>query len=69
MPFIEFVYNRSVHSSTKYSPFEIVYGCNPLTPLLIPFSIDERVNLDGKKKFELVKQFHEGVRQKIEKKN
>ncbi|XP_071933764.1 uncharacterized protein [Coffea arabica] len=33
LPHVEFVYNRTVHSSTHFSPFEIVYGFNPLTPL------------------------------------
>ena len=45
-PFIEFAYNRSVHYTTNYSSFEIVYGFNPLTPLdLIPLTVDERMIL------------------------
>jgi hypothetical protein len=46
LPFIEFAYNRSVHYTTNYSSFEIVYGFNPLTPLdLIPLTVDERMIL------------------------
>jgi hypothetical protein len=70
LPFIEFAYNRSVHSTTDFSPFEIVYGFNPLTPLdLLPLPIDEKTSLDGQKKAEMVKKLHESVRQHIEKKN
>jgi hypothetical protein len=40
LPFIEFTYNRSVYSTTEISPFEIVYGFNPLTSMdLIPLTL------------------------------
>ena len=54
-----------MHSTTDYSPLEIVYGFNPLTPLdLIPLPVDERVSLDGNRKAQI-----ESVRQQIEKRN
>ncbi|KAH9780520.1 hypothetical protein KPL71_008110 [Citrus sinensis] len=67
LPLVQFAYNRFVHSATKYSPFEIVYGFNPLTPLdLTPLPVSEHVNLDGKKKAEIVKQIHEKAKFNIE---
>ena len=70
LPFIEFAYNRTMHTTASYSPFEVVYGFNPTTPLdLMPLPVNERDSLDGKKKAELVKSIHEKVRLQIEKKN
>lgn len=69
LPFIEFAYNRAIHSATSFSPFEIIYGFNPLTPMdLIPLPVHERGSLDGKRKAEMVKALHERVRMQIEEK-
>ncbi|KAA3477920.1 reverse transcriptase [Gossypium australe] len=66
LPHIEFTYNRSVHSATKFSPFEIVYGFNPLTLLdLLPLPTDKFVHSDARKKAEYVKELHRKVRENI----
>jgi hypothetical protein len=55
--------------TNSYSPFEIVYGFNPLTPLdLMSLPIDERSSLDGDMKAELVKSIHEGYGFKLRRK-
>ncbi|KAF7832903.1 Transposon Ty3-I Gag-Pol polyprotein [Senna tora] len=60
----------SVHSSTKFSPFEIVYGFNPLTPLdLMLLPVNEIASLDGKRKAELVRKIHEETRLHVLEKN
>ncbi|RDY05922.1 hypothetical protein CR513_10177, partial [Mucuna pruriens] len=70
LPHVEFAYNRIVHSTSSYSPFEVVYGFNPLTPLdILTFSTNERTNLDRKQKTEFVNELHAKVRANIEKSN
>jgi hypothetical protein len=45
---IEFAYNRVVHSTTKFSSFQVVYGFNPHAPIdLIPLPPLEFENLDA----------------------
>ncbi|XP_071902692.1 uncharacterized protein [Coffea arabica] len=62
LPHVEFAYNRTVHSATRFSPFEVVYGFNPLTSLdLSPLPLSECVNLDEKKRADFVKALHEKV--------
>jgi len=58
---VEFAYNRVVHSTRKHSPFEVMYGFDPLTPLhLLPLpNISDFKHKDALAKVEYVKRLHE----------
>ena len=62
---------RVVHSTTSCSPFEVVYGFNPLTPLdLLPMpNISIFKHKEGQAKADYVKKLHERVKAQIEKRN
>jgi len=64
LPHIEFAYNRVVHSTIKLSPFEVVYGFNPLTQLdLLPLPTSFGfVHKEGVSKSKFIKDFHEKVK-------
>ena len=65
---IEFSYNRVVHKTTKISPFEVVYGFKPLTPLdLIPFpNPSDFIHKEGVFRFKCLKKMHEKVKSQIQ---
>jgi len=70
LPLVEFAYNRTNHSSIGSSPFEVVYGFNPLTPLdLVPLPTNDIASLDGKNKVEMMRKIHEQTKLAIERRN
>nr|GEW02486.1 transposon Ty3-I Gag-Pol polyprotein [Tanacetum cinerariifolium] len=70
LPQAEFAYNRSNHTSTGRSPFFIVYGRNPFTPLdLAPMVGDGSVSAEGGERARQIKELHAQVREQIIKHN
>ena len=64
----EFAYNRTSHSTTKQSPFFVVYGFEPLTSLdLSVLPLDIALDLDAENRVQKVREVHETVRKRIEK--
>jgi hypothetical protein len=67
LPYVEFVYNREVHSTAQLCPFEVVYGFKPTLDLM-PLPLHERVNMEASKRADFVKKIHEKTHEAIEKK-
>ena len=68
LPHVDFAYNRMVHSTTKVSPFQVVYGFNPKAPIdLLPLPTTERVNFYAKQHTEFVLKLHKTTKENIEK--
>jgi hypothetical protein len=70
LPHIEFSYNRSVHSTTKVSPFQLVYGFNSRAPIdLLPLPPSETTCFDASQRYEFILKMHETTKLNIEKMN
>jgi hypothetical protein len=70
LPHIEFAYNRSVHSTTKVSPFQVVYGFNPRAHIdLLPLPHSETTYFDASQRSEFILKMHETTKWNTEKIN
>jgi hypothetical protein len=70
LPHVEFAYNRSLHSTTKMCPFEIVYGFLPHAPIdLMPLPSSEKLNFDATQCAELMLKLYETTKENIERMN
>lgn len=47
LPFVEYAYNNTVHSSTRKAPFEVIYGKVLLPPILPKIKSLLRMNMFG----------------------
>jgi hypothetical protein len=68
LPHVEFSYNRAEHSTTKVSPFQVVYGFNPRAPIdLLLLPTTEQVHSDAKERADFILKLHASTKANIEK--
>ena len=67
---VEFAFNRAPSKTTRLSPFQVVYGYNPQTPVdLIPLSTRVKFSWGAEKRAKEIKDLHNQVRARIGKVN
>jgi hypothetical protein len=70
LPHIEFVYNRSLQSTTKLCPFEVVYAFVPRAPIdLLPLPSTVQHNFDATQRAEHILKLHATTKENIERMN
>jgi len=70
LPHAEFAFNRTPIKTTRLTPFQVVYGCNPRTPLdLTPLPILAKYSWEAEKRAKEIKDLHVQVRERTEKVN
>jgi transposase InsO family protein len=70
LPHIEFAYNRSVHSTMKVSPFQVLYGFNPHAPIdLLPLSPSKMTCFDASQWSGFILKMHETTKLNMDKVN
>jgi hypothetical protein len=66
LPHVEFAYNHATHSSTKMSPFQIVYGYIPRAPIdLFSLDAEDVPHIDAVAHVEQMINLHEQTQQNI----
>ena len=67
LPHAEFAFNRAPSKTTRLSPFQVVYGSNPNTPLdLTPLPIPAKYSWEAEKRAKEIKDLHAQVWERIE---
>ena len=70
LPHAEFAYHRVPSKTTGFSPFFVVYGLNPLTPIdLAPFPTPLKFSHDAESRANEIQKVHKQVVDRIEKMN
>jgi len=64
---VEFAFNQKPTKATSLSPFQVVYGCNPRTPLdLVPITNPTKFSWETEKIAKEIQDLHAKIRETIE---
>jgi len=65
---VKFAYNRATYSTTKVSPFQVVYDFNLRAPIdVLPLPTTKRTHSDASARAKFIHKLHETTKANIEK--